>query len=62
MHIAVVGMGNVGSALGRRWVEVGEQVTFCVRNPEIPKSARPQARWEQPWRLCGTRRRGMRSY
>jgi 8-hydroxy-5-deazaflavin:NADPH oxidoreductase len=33
MRIAVIGMGNVGSALGKRWAEVGRQVTFCVRDP-----------------------------
>jgi predicted dinucleotide-binding enzyme len=34
MRIAVIGMGNVGSVLGRRWAEVGHQVTFCVRDPD----------------------------
>jgi 8-hydroxy-5-deazaflavin:NADPH oxidoreductase len=34
MRIAVIGMGNVGSVLGRRWAEVGHAVTFCVRDPE----------------------------
>ncbi len=33
MQIAVIGMGNVGSALGRRWAAAGHQVTFCVRDP-----------------------------
>jgi 8-hydroxy-5-deazaflavin:NADPH oxidoreductase len=33
MRIAVIGMGNVGSALGQRWAETGHQVTFCVRDP-----------------------------
>lgn len=37
MRIAVIGMGNVGSALGRRWAEAGHDVTFCVRNPEDAK-------------------------
>jgi predicted dinucleotide-binding enzyme len=34
MRIAVLGMGNVGSALGRRWAGVGHQVTFGVRDPD----------------------------
>ncbi len=37
MRIAVIGMGNVGSVLGRRWAEAGHQVTFCVRDPHDPK-------------------------
>jgi len=32
MHIAVIGMGNVGSALGRKWAEVGHDVKFCIRD------------------------------
>src|SRR5436305_3072658 len=36
MRIAVIGMGNVGSVLGRRWAEVGHNVTFCVRDPDDP--------------------------
>jgi 8-hydroxy-5-deazaflavin:NADPH oxidoreductase len=37
MRIAVIGMSNVGSVLGRRWAEAGHQVTFCVRDPDDPK-------------------------
>ena len=37
MRIAVIGMGNVGGTLGRRWAEVGHEITFCVRNPDDPK-------------------------
>jgi predicted dinucleotide-binding enzyme len=33
MRIAVIGMGNVGSVLGRRWAEKGHDVAFCVREP-----------------------------
>jgi len=32
MKIAIIGMGNVGSVLGRRWVEAGHEVVFGVRN------------------------------
>jgi predicted dinucleotide-binding enzyme len=34
MRIAVIGMGNVGTVLGRRWTEAGHDVTFCVRDPD----------------------------
>jgi predicted dinucleotide-binding enzyme len=34
MRIAVIGMGNVGSVLGRRWAEKGHDITFCVRDPD----------------------------
>ncbi len=37
MNISVIGMGNVGSVLGRRFAEAGHQVTFCVRDPENTK-------------------------
>jgi predicted dinucleotide-binding enzyme len=33
MRIAVLGMGNVGSALGRLWAAMGHHVTFGVRDP-----------------------------
>jgi predicted dinucleotide-binding enzyme len=33
MRIAVLGMGNVGSTLGRRWAAAGHHVTFGVRDP-----------------------------
>lgn len=38
MKIAVIGIGRVGSVLGRRWVEVGHQVTFGVRDKDDAKS------------------------
>lgn len=37
MNIAVIGSGNVGGTLGRRWAEAGHQVTFGARNPDNPK-------------------------
>jgi 8-hydroxy-5-deazaflavin:NADPH oxidoreductase len=37
MRIAVIGMGNVGGTLGRRWAEMGHDVSFCVRDPENAK-------------------------
>ncbi len=34
MKIAVIGTGNVGSTLGRRWAEKGHEVVFGVRDPK----------------------------
>jgi hypothetical protein len=34
MKIAVVGTGNVGGTLGRRWASNGHQVVFCSRTPD----------------------------
>lgn len=38
MKIAVIGSGNVGSALGKGWLRAGHQVVFGVRNPESDKT------------------------
>jgi hypothetical protein len=51
MRITVIGAGNVGGTLGRRWAELGHDVTFGLRNPtagaagvkgggELPRRAR----------------------
>lgn len=37
MRIAIIGAGNVGSALGRAWQDSGEDVIFGVPNPADPK-------------------------
>lgn len=37
MNIAVIGIGEVGSTLGRRWAEIGHDVTFGVRDKTAPK-------------------------
>ncbi len=34
MNIAVIGTGNVGGALGRRWAQAGHDVSFGVRDPQ----------------------------
>jgi predicted dinucleotide-binding enzyme len=34
MRITVIGAGNVGGTLGRRWAELGHDVTFALRKPE----------------------------
>ena len=33
MRIAVIGAGNVGGTLGRRWAALGHEVVFAVRKP-----------------------------
>lgn len=33
MRIAVIGTGNVGGTLGRRWAQLGHEVRFGVRDP-----------------------------
>ena len=37
MRIAVIGKGNVGSALARKWVEAGHVVILGVRDPSSPE-------------------------
>jgi 8-hydroxy-5-deazaflavin:NADPH oxidoreductase len=41
MQIAIVGAGNVGGALGRRWAEKGHDVTFVVREGSEVKGGLP---------------------
>ena len=38
MKIAVLGKGMVGGTLGRRWAELGHEVTFGVRDPSAPEA------------------------
>ena len=37
MRIAIIGAGNVGSALARGWSAAGEKVVFGVPDPADPK-------------------------
>jgi NADPH-dependent F420 reductase len=37
MKIAVIGAGNVGGTLGKRWAKAGHEVAFGVRNPAEAK-------------------------
>jgi 8-hydroxy-5-deazaflavin:NADPH oxidoreductase len=37
MKIGIVGAGNVGGTLGRRWAKKGHSVLFGVRNPDAEK-------------------------
>jgi NADPH-dependent F420 reductase len=37
VKIAVIGTGNVGGTLGRRWAEKGHQVIFGARDPKADK-------------------------
>jgi 8-hydroxy-5-deazaflavin:NADPH oxidoreductase len=49
MKIAIIGAGNVGSALGRAWLRIGEDVDFGVPNPADPKYASlPRERLRKP--------------
>ncbi len=34
MKIGILGAGNVGSALGRKWIEAGHEVRYGVRSPK----------------------------
>lgn len=36
MRIGIIGTGNVGSVLGRRWSEAGHEVRFGSRSPDDP--------------------------
>lgn len=49
MRIAIIGAGNVGSALGRGWLGAGEDVVFGVPNPTDPKyGSLPRERLHTP--------------
>ena len=37
MNIAIIGAGNIGGTLGRKWALQGHQVTFGVRDPQSSK-------------------------
>jgi predicted dinucleotide-binding enzyme len=39
MEIAVIGMGNIGGTLGRKWTEAGHEVVYGVRSPGAPGTA-----------------------
>ncbi len=39
MRIAIIGTGNVGSALGAGWAARGHQIVFGARDPDHPKVA-----------------------
>ena len=43
MKIAILGSGNVGSALGSGWHKAGHNVIFGVRNPNSSKAEKAQA-------------------
>jgi predicted dinucleotide-binding enzyme len=55
MQIAIIGIGNVGAALGQRWAAVGHDVLFGVRQPGAAK-VRPSSR--KPARAGRRRARG----
>jgi predicted dinucleotide-binding enzyme len=39
MRIGILGAGNVGGTLGRRWADLGHDVAFGVRHPEAGAAA-----------------------
>jgi predicted dinucleotide-binding enzyme len=43
VHIAVIGTGNVGAALGRGWSAAGHDVTWGTRRPDAPHEVTPVA-------------------
>src|ERR1700719_2154395 len=38
MEIAIIGAGNVGTALGNAWIKRGHEIAFGVRDPESAKA------------------------
>ena len=44
MNIGIIGIGHVGSVLGRRWAENGHRVVFGARDPSGEKAASVVAR------------------
>ena len=44
MKIAIIGAGNVGTALGAGWAKAGHQIAYGVRNPGNDKSTHLQSR------------------
>lgn len=41
MNVAIIGAGQVGSALGRSWAKAGHQIIYGVRNPHGGKTQPP---------------------
>jgi len=39
MEIAVIGAGNIGGTLGRKWADAGHDVLYGVRSPGAPGTA-----------------------
>ena len=39
MNIVILGSGNIGGTLGKKWAAAGHQVTYGARNPDDPKYA-----------------------
>ena len=55
MRIAIIGAGNVGSALGRGWLGAGEDVVFGVPDPADPKyNSLPRERLRSPLEAART--------
>jgi len=54
MKIAIIGAGNVGTALGAGWTKAGHQIIYGVRNPQDEK-ARELTRSQPKARLASNR-------
>jgi hypothetical protein len=39
MKIAIIGAGNIGGTLGKKWAQTGHEIRFGARNPADPKHA-----------------------
>ena len=55
MKIAIIGTGNVGAALGKRWAEAGHDILFGVRDKAAPKAAAALAAAGKRARAAGIR-------
>ncbi|GAB4581443.1 MAG: NADPH-dependent F420 reductase [Anaerolineales bacterium] len=38
MYITILGAGNIGGTLGKKWVAAGHTIIFGVRDPQSPKT------------------------
>lgn len=47
MQIAILGAGNIGGTLGKKWAAAGHTVVFGVRDPNSPKAQAVLAQWPQ---------------
>lgn len=52
MRIAIIGAGNVGGTLGRRWLKLGHEVVFGVRDPQGATADRLRAELAGQLRLA----------
>lgn len=53
MNITIIGTGNIGSALGKRWDDLGHTITYGSRNPEGEKTLKLVAEAGEDARSAG---------